>query len=191
MTTPHTDQEFVFIVETFEPNDTAKNGPGQELRMQAEAARIQNDQKLKTGKYRKNSVFRCSKCSSAPGIEAPALLTEYIGPGGDQYVMFPKRLSSGGTDDTKRKVPTKARRIWDLVTGVEFAQCKRCLTHFTVMGLLTPPNKVSLVVTDVVESTFGAVNGTAQPSVVHKIRNDRYIRQYIEARRQADQAATT
>lgn len=183
MTASHTDQEFAFIVEVFEPNDTAKNGPASELIMQAEAARIQRDQKTKAGKYRKTGAFRCPNCSGVAGAEPPALLTEYTGPGGSQFVMFPKRLSSGGIDDPKRTVPPKVRSIWDLVTGTEFTQCKRCLTYFTVMGILASvnPNKISIYVTDILESTFGAVDDTGQASVVHKVRNDRFIRQYLAA----------
>lgn len=177
--------EYAWIVETVEPHDSAALGPSDDLKLHALAARIAADQKNGTGKYREVDVLRCPQCSGQKGKTAPPIATIYVGPNGQRFVLFPSRLVSGGNDTTAVSMPPKARAETDLPTGIEGSQCKTCLTYFILAGArIRETNKIEIWVTNVLESTFGAVQEDGRPSVVHKVKRDGFMDAYIRARQE-------
>lgn len=179
--------EYAWIVETVEPHDSAILGPSEDSQLHALAARITADQKAKTGKYREVNLFRCPQCSGQKGKVPSPLAVTYVGPEGRQFILIPSRLASGGNEPMAARVPPKARAVTDLLTGIEVSQCKTCLTYFVLAGIgITGTNKIEICVTNVLESTFGAVQEDGRPSVVHKVKRDGFMDAYIRARQEIE-----
>lgn len=133
------------------------------------AEMLENDRRTRAGVFRREGVHRCPKCAGRKGKEPPALATTYVGPGGVRGVLLPARQRSDGHGKMTR-VPARVLFHAELLTGIEFTQCRGCLTFYVVTATAdAATHQTHVHMIEVLESTFGAVHETAHPSVVHKV----------------------
>lgn len=138
-------------------------------RTQIRAAQIDHDRKKRSGHFRQDETVRCPACVNE-SRRAGAIATIYVGPGGVRIAHLPPRVSSSGPEARSVRLPALALTLQELTTGVCTTQCRTCRTYFALTALNRAGVKdPELNVVPVVRTTFGAVQETGEPTLVHEV----------------------